>query len=222
MHLLGEEGEDLEKQVIVWQKPPSYTKGEPMQIFTTTKKHEDEATKTLMEQEPERPTRAVPISNVRPFTRPNPKVKLIESSSRPPLTDLILEIYVPQKTALVIDITPPEPQVTQREGMGIATEEQIKPSLKKLVPALREVHHGKIYQLTGVEIQAQLDKEEEIKKKAEEARLLAMTKSELSKVVHEEAKKAKTDPKIIFSAKGGEQFKKIQNVKHQVLKREHS
>ncbi|GJW67173.1 hypothetical protein Tco_0121597 [Tanacetum coccineum] len=47
-----------------------------------------------------------------------------------------------------------------------------------------------------------------------------MTKSELIKVVLEEAEKAGIDPKIIESAKGGEQFKKIQDPKHQVLKRE--
>nr|GEW57116.1 hypothetical protein [Tanacetum cinerariifolium] len=44
--------------------------------------------------------------------------------------------------------------------------------------------HGKIYRLTNDEIQAHLDKEEEIKRKAKEAKLLAMTKSELIKVVH--------------------------------------
>ncbi|GKB82429.1 hypothetical protein Tco_0949324 [Tanacetum coccineum] len=155
-------------------------------------------------------------------------------STQPPLTDPILKIHVPQQTTLVIDITPPEPQVTQREGMGIATKEQLEPSSKKLVPASREFHqdldepiiapcdiHGKIYQLKNDEIQAHLDKKEEIKKKAEEARLLEMTKSELIKVVHEEAEKARIDPKIILSAKGGEQFKKIQDAEHQILNQEY-
>ncbi|GKD17709.1 hypothetical protein Tco_1206867, partial [Tanacetum coccineum] len=49
-----------------------------------------------------------------------------------------------------------------------------------------------------------------------------MTMSELIKVVHEEAEKARIDPKIILSAKGGEQFKKIQDAEHQILKKEHS
>ncbi|GJT42452.1 hypothetical protein Tco_0951167 [Tanacetum coccineum] len=49
-----------------------------------------------------------------------------------------------------------------------------------------------------------------------------MTKSEIIKVVYEEAEKARIDLKIILGAKGGEQFKNIQNAKHQVLKREHS
>nr|GEU44267.1 retrovirus-related Pol polyprotein from transposon TNT 1-94 [Tanacetum cinerariifolium] len=84
MHLLGE---NLEKQVIVCQKPPSYNDGEPMQIVTTTKKPKDETVETPMKQEPKRPTRAVPISIVKPITRPNLEVSLIESASRPPLTD---------------------------------------------------------------------------------------------------------------------------------------
>ncbi|GJW54401.1 hypothetical protein Tco_0098486 [Tanacetum coccineum] len=82
-------------------------------------------------------------------------------------------------------------QVAQREGKGIATDETEEPTMK-LVHASREVRqdpdepirvlykiHGKIYQLTNNEIQAHLDKEEKIKKAAEEAKLLAMTKSEL-------------------------------------------
>ncbi|GJV86886.1 hypothetical protein Tco_1530824 [Tanacetum coccineum] len=71
--------------------------------------------------------------------------------------------------------------------------------------------HGKIYNLTNDEIQEYFYKEEEIKKKAEQAKLLEMTKTEIIKVVHKEAEKARIDPKIVLSAKGGEQFKKIQD-----------
>ncbi|GKC82631.1 hypothetical protein Tco_1138348 [Tanacetum coccineum] len=99
----------------------------------------DEAAETPMKQEPKRPTRVVPISTIKPITRPNPEVALIESASRLPLTNLILEIHVPQQIVLVIDITLPEPQVTQREGKGIATDEQPK-SPPKLVPASKEVY----------------------------------------------------------------------------------
>ncbi|GJW46842.1 hypothetical protein Tco_0078488 [Tanacetum coccineum] len=113
---------------------------------------------------------------------------------------------IPQPTV----ITQPEsPQVTQRTAKGkrIATDDSEEPT-KKLVPASRRVQY--------------LNKEEEIKKKAKETKLLAMTKSELIKVVHEEAQKARIDPKIIESAKGGEQFKKIQDAEIQVHKRGHS
>ncbi|GJY47257.1 hypothetical protein Tco_0436320 [Tanacetum coccineum] len=67
-----------------------------------------------------------------------------------------------------------------------------------------------------------MDKEELIKKAKEEARLLAISKPEVIKVVQEEAEKIRLDPKKIASAKAGEKFKKAQGAKHQVLKREHS
>ncbi|GJY85368.1 hypothetical protein Tco_0499394 [Tanacetum coccineum] len=63
-----------------------------MQIFTIIKKPEDEAAETPMEKEPKRPIRAFPISTVKPIIRPNHEVTLIESSSRPSLTEPILEI----------------------------------------------------------------------------------------------------------------------------------
>ncbi|GKF01261.1 hypothetical protein Tco_0028184, partial [Tanacetum coccineum] len=51
------------------------------------------------------------------------------------------------------------------------------------------------------------DKEEQIKKDEEEARLLAMTKPEVIKVVQEEAEKIGLNPKAIKGAKAGEMFK---------------
>nr|GEW67284.1 hypothetical protein [Tanacetum cinerariifolium] len=138
----------------------------------------------------------------------NPKVALIESFSRPPLTDTILEILIPQPTGPWIDITPPEPQVTQREGKGIIISDE---SPKKPIYASTIVCqdpnepiqipyeiHRKLYNLTNDELQEYLKKKEEIKKKDEQARLLEMTKSEIIK------------------------FKKIQDAEHQVLKRAHS
>ncbi|GKC80094.1 hypothetical protein Tco_1130868, partial [Tanacetum coccineum] len=93
---------------------------------------------------------------------------------------------------------------------------------KQLKKCLQDQQEQKLYNLTNDEIQEYLNKEEAIKKKAEQARLLAMTKYEIIKVVYEEAEKARIDLKIVLSAKGGEQFKKIKNDEHQVLKREHS
>ncbi|GKC86059.1 hypothetical protein Tco_1141776 [Tanacetum coccineum] len=99
-----------------------------------------------------------------------------------------------------------------KKGKGIATEEQLKPFLKKLVPASKEVRpdldapilvpyeiNGKNFQLTEEQIQAHMDKEEQINKSAEEAKRLEMTKTE-----------------------AGEKFKKAQDAEMQVLKREHS
>ncbi|GKB05821.1 hypothetical protein Tco_0834016, partial [Tanacetum coccineum] len=95
---------------------------------------------------------------------------------------------------------------------GVATKETEEPTMK-LVLASREVYD---------EIQAHMDKEEKIKKATEKAKLLAMSKPELIKVVQEEASKAGVDPKILASAKGGHEFKKIQDAELQVLNREHS
>nr|GEU46705.1 hypothetical protein [Tanacetum cinerariifolium] len=55
----------------------------------------------------------------------------------------------------------------------------------------------------GPEASEHLDKEKEIKKVAEEAKLLAIRKPELIMAIHEEASKAGIDPKILKSAKGG-------------------
>ncbi|GKE44539.1 hypothetical protein Tco_1471823, partial [Tanacetum coccineum] len=71
-------------------------------------------------------------------------------------------------------------------------------------------------------IQEYWDKEEKMKKVAEEAKLLAMTRPEVIKVVQEEAEKIRLDPRKIASAKAGEKFKKAQDAEHEVLKREHS
>ncbi|GJS44388.1 hypothetical protein Tco_0569431 [Tanacetum coccineum] len=69
---------------------------------------------------------------------------------------------------------------------------------------------------------AHLDKEEKIKKVVEEAKLLAMTKSKLIKVIHEEASKAGIDPKVLESAKGGQDFQNIQDAEIKVMNKEHS
>ncbi|GJT57230.1 reverse transcriptase domain-containing protein [Tanacetum coccineum] len=161
----------------------------------------------------EEPTRAVPISIVKLITRHHPEAAMIESSSRPPLTDPTLEIPVPQ-----------------REGKGIATEEQLE-STKKLVPASKfdredpdepmrvpYMINGKMYYLTNDEINAHLEKEHKIKKAVEEAKMFEMTKTEVIKVVQEEAEKIELDPKTIISAKADELGPIIQKKKNTIVK----
>ncbi|GJZ61462.1 hypothetical protein Tco_0617599 [Tanacetum coccineum] len=104
-------------------------------------------------------------------------------------------------------------QINIDKGKGIATESDDDPS-KKLVKA------SSIVRLNPDE--PVRDKEEQIKKAEEEARLLAMTKPEVIKVVQEEAEKIGLDPKAIKGAKAGEMFKKAQDAKHVVLKRQHT
>nr|GEW95412.1 hypothetical protein [Tanacetum cinerariifolium] len=79
-----------------------------------------------------------------------------------------------------------------------------------------------VYYLTAERLQAHIDKEEQIKKAKEEAILFAISKSEVIKVVWEEAKKLGIHPKEAITTKAGEKFKKAQDAKHEVLKRQHT
>ncbi|GJR04624.1 hypothetical protein Tco_0790244 [Tanacetum coccineum] len=149
----------------------------------STKKPENKKKK----QELARASKAIPISIVRPLTRPDPELQKMRSPSIIKLIDTILEVPVrkpqTQLIGLVIDITPPpQPKSSQ--------------ATLRIDKGKRDTH---------------LDKEEKIKKATEEAKLLAMDKPELIKVVHEEASKVRIDPKILESAKGGQEFKKIQD-----------
>ncbi|GKA19484.1 hypothetical protein Tco_0699399 [Tanacetum coccineum] len=162
-----------------------------------------------------------------PNSHDDAKIELIGSSSNIQLVDTTLVIpSLRSDVALTIltvpgihvtKTTPPEPQVPQRKGKGIATDEQleaptklanatyvVRPDLDALIKIAYEIH-GKLYNLTKDEIQEHQNKEEKLKK-AKEA---LMTKTALIKVVHEKAKKIGLDPKTIKSAKGGEQFKKV-------------
>ncbi|GJR50384.1 hypothetical protein Tco_1400905 [Tanacetum coccineum] len=61
-----------------------------------------------------------------------------------------------------------------------------------------------------------------MKKAEEEAKRLAMTKSEVIKIVQEEAENIGIDTKKVISAKAGEKFKKALDSEMQVYKRQHT
>ncbi|GJU00185.1 hypothetical protein Tco_1110523 [Tanacetum coccineum] len=82
--------------------------------------------------------------------------------------------------------------------------------------------NGKTHYLTNDEINAHIEKGDKIKKATKKAKMFAKTKSEVIKVVQEEAEKIGLDSKTIVSAQAGKKFKKAQDAEHQVLKREHS
>ncbi|GJV31134.1 hypothetical protein Tco_1391534 [Tanacetum coccineum] len=137
---------------------------------------EDDTEKAESDKAKEEPTRVVPISTVRPITRPN------------------LE--------------------------GIATDEQLESTTKKLVSAskvVREDHdepirvpyiiNGKTHYLTNDEINAHIEKEDKIKKATKKAKMFAKTKTEVIKVVQEEAEKIELDSKTIVSAQAGKKLK---------------
>ncbi|GJY32467.1 hypothetical protein Tco_0416936 [Tanacetum coccineum] len=80
-------GEKSEKHVVVWQKPPSYTEGQQLSIVNTTKDHEVED----IEKEPECASQPIPITIVRPITKPALELEMI-GSSRLQLTNTILKV----------------------------------------------------------------------------------------------------------------------------------
>ncbi|GJY36238.1 hypothetical protein Tco_0421616 [Tanacetum coccineum] len=125
-------------------------------------------------------------------------------------------------------------KVPQREGKGIDTDDQPKVQ-KKLVKASSIIRpdpdapifvpymiNGKLFYLTKEQIQVYLDKEYQIKKAEEEAKRLATTKTEVIKIVQEEAEKIGIDPKKVINAKASENFKKAQDAEMQVHKRQHT
>nr|GEY10214.1 hypothetical protein [Tanacetum cinerariifolium] len=65
------------------------------------------------------------------------------------------------------------------------------------------------------------DKEDEIKKAEEEAKLNSISKTEVIKVVCKEAEKLGIHPKEAITSKAGELFKKALDAEHDVLKRQH-
>nr|GEU98510.1 hypothetical protein [Tanacetum cinerariifolium] len=120
------------------------------------------------------------------------------------------------------------------KGKGIATEFEEDPS-KRLVPTstiirpdldepvrVEFIINEKIVYLTEQEIQENWDKEEKMKKTTKEAKLLAMFRPEVIKVVRKEGKKLGIDPKEAISTKAGETFNKAQDAEHEVLKIGHS
>ncbi|GJX77516.1 hypothetical protein Tco_0324327 [Tanacetum coccineum] len=147
------------------EEPPSHTEGETEYL---EKQDMDE---DKVEKEQVSVKHAVPISSVKPTETPEVQ----------PITT-------------IISTSQHELSIPQREGKGIATDDQPKVQTK-LVKALSIVHpnpdapilvlytiNEKFFYLTEEQIQAHLDKEDHIKKAEEKAKRLAMTKlTELNK-----------------------------------------
>ncbi|GJX23346.1 hypothetical protein Tco_0227791 [Tanacetum coccineum] len=178
----------------ITEEPPSHTEEETEDMETQDSKKD----KVEKEQVSKEPKHDVPILSVKPTETPEVQ----------PITT-------------IISTSQPEPYVPQREGKGIATDEQTK-GQTKLVKAILQFAlpnpectilvlytiNEKLFYLTKEQIQAYLDKEDHIKKAEEKAKRLAMTMTEVIKIVQEEAKKIRINPKKVISAKAGEKFKK--------------
>ncbi|GJT25260.1 hypothetical protein Tco_0895197 [Tanacetum coccineum] len=174
----------------------------------------ENATNTATEEPPSHtkretgePKKAIPISTIQPNEVPPTQTQ--------PITTIITHPEISQAA----------PRSDKGKGISIESDEDLS---KRLVHASNIVHpdpneevkvplmiNGKMYYLTEKEMQAYLDKEEILRKVAEEERLLAISKHEVINVVQEEDEKIKLDPKKIASTKAGEKFKKAQEAEHQ-------
>ncbi|GKB23230.1 hypothetical protein Tco_0862631 [Tanacetum coccineum] len=114
---------------------------------------------------------------------------------------------------------PDEPKHLTYANIEFITSSIIRPNPDALIPY---TINGEVYYLTVEQLQAQMDKKEKIKKAEEEARLFAISKPKVIKVVREEAKKLGIHPKEAITTKAGEKFKKAQDAEHEVLKRQHT
>nr|GEU78895.1 hypothetical protein [Tanacetum cinerariifolium] len=132
-----------------------------------------------------------------------PKMAVPVSSVKP------IETPTPKVQPITIIITY-QPKISQApkrvdKGNKIATDD-VEPQVK-LVPASRVVRE---------------DPGEPVRKATEQARLLAITKPEVVKVVRKEAEKIGINHERITSAKEGEMFKKAQDDELKVLNKEKS
>ncbi|GJT29299.1 hypothetical protein Tco_0909574 [Tanacetum coccineum] len=178
------------------EENPSYTEAEKDDMVTkeaVEKEPTKEPEVENVEKEPESASRPIPITIVRTLTKPAPKLEMIRSPSRIQLTDTILEVLIPQSTGPLLDITPPE----QPESP----------------PAAPKADRGMCKVTDDVESPLKLVKA------SSKVRLDSDT---IIRVVQEEATKARVDPKILASAKGGQEFRKIQDAQIKVHNREHS
>ncbi|GKE38471.1 hypothetical protein Tco_1461876 [Tanacetum coccineum] len=125
------------------------------------------------------------------------ETEIIRSSSRPQLTDPIVEVQVSQPKSQ--SDTTPKPD----RGKGISRYTNESPP--KLVKASTKV----------------CSDPDTPEKAAQEANLLALSKPELIKVVTEVATKVGANLKTLQSSKGGQEFIKIQDPEIKVHNREH-
>nr|GEY90689.1 hypothetical protein [Tanacetum cinerariifolium] len=159
---------------------------------------DDPATNKKIEEASE--TLAKISTQTKPKQSTNVNIKFIASSTHPPSITW----------AQPIIIIHPEPSIPQRDGKGIAIDDHAKDQ-RKLVKASSIVRPDP----------DELDKEEEIKKAEEEAILNAISKTEVIKVVREEARKISIHLKEAITTKASELFKKAQESEHEVLKRQY-
>ncbi|GJZ17672.1 hypothetical protein Tco_0553795, partial [Tanacetum coccineum] len=180
------------------KEPPSHTEGEHVTMEDETKKSESNKV--------ERPTRAVPILAFKPLMRPNHEVEMMSSPLTVRLTDTLLEFLIFNSSTeieLIASLIPQPTKTSTSEAQPITTIINISHPKKDPDEPIRVPYmkNGKMYHLTNDEINEHLEKEDKIKKAVEEAKRFKMTKTEVIKIVQEEAEKIGIDPKKIISTK---------------------
>nr|GEU62320.1 putative ribonuclease H-like domain-containing protein [Tanacetum cinerariifolium] len=187
----------IEEQLIIWKELPSSLEGEQNPIEAHKDQPEEPKETKEPAQEPQ-VIQAVPIPIAIPTTTITPEAHIIESSSRTQITDPILD--------------------------GITRETDDSPP--KLVKASRKVHSnpdapvlidcmidGKMVHITHDELQAYLDKKEQMK---HATRYAELSKPKIMKV------DAKAVNEAGFQVLGSKEFLKHQETHLQVVSRAHN
>nr|GEV35219.1 hypothetical protein [Tanacetum cinerariifolium] len=132
----------------------------------------------------------------------NKKVNEATEAYKKSLTNLTKLLSLRENFTHTATKEPPSQTKGENDDMETQETEVEKEHEKEITDEVPTRPTRAVYQPTYDEIQAYMDKEEKIKKATEEAKLLAMSKPELIKVVQEEATKVGVDPKILARAKG--------------------
>ncbi|GKB88016.1 hypothetical protein Tco_0960288 [Tanacetum coccineum] len=181
------------------------TEGEPFSTATKEKESEVSEVENDHEHAPQ-DTKPIPITIVKPITKTVLEVDLIESSSRPQPTGLVIDIIPPEQSNLEDQLENQSHTTPKADrGKGIARDTNESPC--KLVKASTKVRQD----LNALVL---------IPYEINEVLLMQLSKLELIKVVIEVATEARVDPKALQSSKGGQEFLKQQDDELNVLKRE--
>ncbi|GKA45052.1 hypothetical protein Tco_0737848, partial [Tanacetum coccineum] len=211
-----------------FKEPPSHTEGENDDMQT-------EEDKVGKEQEPERPTRAVPILAFRPLMRTNLEVEMMTSPSTIKLTDTVLKFPTPNSDAEIelIGSSRPQPIETPTpEAQPITTIISISQSKSSL--ATKRTDKGKKIATDDVESPKKLVSASKVIREDPDkptrvpyminGKMHYLTNDEINahKEKEDKIKQAVEEAKMFKRPRLNEKFKKAHDAEHQVLKREHS
>nr|GEX21176.1 hypothetical protein [Tanacetum cinerariifolium] len=160
-------------------------------------------------------TEIIRITIIMPIAKYVPEVKHIGSSSKPQLTGTIIDITSPEQSNPKDQLGSPS-HTTPNDNKGKGKARDTNESPCKLVPTSKGVRQDLdnpmlipyeinkvMYHLTNEQIQAHIEKEEQIERVTQEVKVITPRKPELNKVVEEMTNVAKVDPKALRSSKGG-------------------